>query len=328
MKCYLELTSRCNLQCTMCFRNQWLHETQGDMSEALLNRVAESLRDSTFQTVVFGGMGEPLLHPQIVPLTEKLCALGKRVELLTNGTLLTPKRSEELLAAGLKMLWVSMDGFSRAAYGRMRLGGRYDRLCAHLEAFDALRRKTGAALGLTFVMTKENIGELGKINAFADRFHVDELNLSHMIPCAPLPKADALYFEALPTGRMKRVLPPYVCHPHDTCPFIEQEDVFVRWDGDVAPCMQLLHSGKTYLYELERTVTRHAFGNLQTQTLREIWDSPAYRQFRAHVKAFYFPNCTECLGCPDRAENRIDCLYNDFPTCGACLWATGKVFCP
>ena len=46
------------------------------------------------------------------------------------------------------------------------------------------------------------------------------------------------------------------------------------------------------------------------------------------VRIFYFPFCTICWGCEDRKENLMDCVYGEAPTCGACLWATGKVFCP
>ena len=36
--------------------------------------------------------------------------LDAKVELITNGTLLTQGMSKELIAAGLDMLWISLDG--------------------------------------------------------------------------------------------------------------------------------------------------------------------------------------------------------------------------
>jgi len=60
----------------------------------------------------FGGIGEPLFHPRTVEWVAQAKAAGARVELITNGTLLTEKRSRQLIDAGLDLLWVSIDGAS------------------------------------------------------------------------------------------------------------------------------------------------------------------------------------------------------------------------
>lgn len=327
-KVYIEPTARCNLRCTMCFRHQWIDEEQGTMDADTIRSLLDTLRDPAVETVLFGGMGEPLVHPQTIHMIGTLAAMGKRVELLTNGTLLTEETLDRLLQGGLHMLWVSMDGFTREAYGAMRLGSRFDQICANLAEFDRRRSGTGTQLGITFVMTPDNRAEWRHMNDFADRFHADLLNLSHVIPGSPMPREVSLYDEDLPTGKMKRIASPFEKHPHNHCVFVSEECTFIRWNGDVAPCMPLLHSARTYMFDLERTVYRHAFGNIRHQSLHAIWASAEYRAFRDRVNAFYFPNCTGCLGCDLRLDNRIDCLYNDTPTCGACLWSTGKVFCP
>ena len=112
------------------------------------------------------------------------------------------------------------------------------------------------------------------------------------------------------------------------CPFIEEEKCFVKWNGAVSPCMQLLHSSYTYLFEEKRKVTAYCFGNLLENSLEEIWNSKKYREFRERVKNFEFPDCTLCDGCDDRLENKTDCMFNEMPTCGACLWAQNIARCP
>ena len=92
--------------------------------------------------------------------------------------------------------------------------------------------------------------------------------------------------------------------------------------------MQLLHSSYSYLYEEKRKIYSHSFGNINEQSLSEIYNSDEYVRFRENVKNFDFPCCTECLGCDDRKENLTDCMYNERPTCGACLWAQGYIRCP
>ena len=88
-KVYLEPTSRCNLSCRTCIRNAW-EEPLGDMSEETFARVLAGLAAfDPLPEVFFGGFGEPLAHPRIFEMVERVKALGvPRVELITNGCLL------------------------------------------------------------------------------------------------------------------------------------------------------------------------------------------------------------------------------------------------
>src|SRR5512136_1014791 len=91
-KVYIEPTNRCNLNCVTCVRNVWT-ESLGQMGMATFARVIEGLRAVTPPPVVFlGGFGEPLAHRDIVSMVTQAKALGARVELITNGTLLDEVR--------------------------------------------------------------------------------------------------------------------------------------------------------------------------------------------------------------------------------------------
>lgn len=66
----------------------------------------------------FVGMGEPLLHDKIVPMVANAVQkqIAERVEILTNGSLLTHQMSDALIAAGLQRLVVSLQGTSSEKY--------------------------------------------------------------------------------------------------------------------------------------------------------------------------------------------------------------------
>ena len=117
-KLYIEPTARCNLRCKMCFRNSWKNEIIGDMRMETFRKAMTTMPDSV-ETVFFGGMGEPLAHPDIVEMVRTASALGKRVELLSNGTLLDARRTAELLDAGLDMLWLSIDALDDGRYAQI-----------------------------------------------------------------------------------------------------------------------------------------------------------------------------------------------------------------
>lgn len=125
-KLYIEPTSCCNLNCNMCFRHNWFDENMGFISSGTQSRISEIFKDSNIETVFFGGMGEPLLHPNIIEMVRSAALTVKNIELITNATLLTSDMSKRLLEAGLDCLWVSMDGFSKESYEAIRKGSMYN----------------------------------------------------------------------------------------------------------------------------------------------------------------------------------------------------------
>ena len=108
-KLYVEVSSRCNLRCKMCFRHSWIDERFGDLAPAAFARVMDDQVLSGTETVFFGGMGEPLVHPALEQMSALASAHGKKVELVTNGTLLNRENAAYLLNAGVTRIWVSID---------------------------------------------------------------------------------------------------------------------------------------------------------------------------------------------------------------------------
>ncbi len=290
-------------------------------------RVLHTLRLGEYNGVFFGGMGEPLLHSRIFEMIATAHTAGKRTELITNATMLTAETSQKLVESGLDCLWVSVDGFSKESYEQVRLGGLYDAIVQNLRSFREIGKDV--EMGIAFVMMKENLQELDRGNIFLDSLGIDFLHLSHVLPGNALSEKDSVYDLPYAVGKVKRFEKEKIFEKElDVCPFVREGTTFIRYDGEVVPCMQLLHNSYTYLYEEQRKVYRYAYGNIRTQDLKEIYNSPAYQAFRVRVENFEFPCCTLCMGCEDRKENLTDCAYNQAPTCGACLWAQGLIRCP
>ncbi|MBR5155081.1 MAG: radical SAM protein [Clostridia bacterium] len=325
---YIEPTSACNLSCKMCFRHSWLDEAIGSMSDETFENIYEYIKEYTPNTVFFGGMGEPLIHKNICSMIKKSSQFCKNTELISNGTCLTEELAENLLKSGLTRLWISMDGFSAEEYEKIRLGGRFKQITDNIKKFNELRKGTQAKLGITFVVMEENVHQLKLINDFADLYDVDLINISHAIPAGKNEAARDFYQKTIPVGKMHRLTDEYTPKPIEYCPFVEEKMCFIKWNGDIIPCMQLLHSSKTYMFEVEREVFSHNFGNVNQTSLYDSYNSAEFKTFRERVLNFDFPTCTICYGCELRESNLEDCMFNQKPTCGACLWATGKVFCP
>jgi len=363
-KVYVEPTDRCNIACLTCYRNNWEVE-YGRMEDQIFERILDGLREvSPPPAVFFGGIGEPLTHPGIVDMIARVKELGARAEMITNGTLLTLERSKDLIAAGLDSLWVSIDGANPESFADVRVGAELPQIIENLMAFRRARKFSyppHPELGIVFVAMERNIAELPDVLALgrrlgAMRFMVtnylphtadaieqilykrsvmDIIYLdSPWLPKLDLPKIDIdertgpVLLQALSCGMNVTLAGLNLSGANDACTFIESGSMAVAWDGGVSPCTPLMHTHGTHLKERKRLSRQHVIGNVGERDLLDLWNDPDYVAYRSHVQSFAFPPCTFCGGCDMSESNEEDCLSNQFPVCGGCLWAQGVVQCP
>jgi MoaA/NifB/PqqE/SkfB family radical SAM enzyme len=366
-KIYIEPTNLCNLDCRTCMRNVW-GESAGTMSDEIFERIFEEVKGmSPLPTVFFGGYGEPLIHSKIVAWVQRIKALGARVELITNGILLTEERSLQFIRAGLDVLWVSLDGSSPESYADVRLGSSFPQVIENLKTLSTIRYKatdidnSKPNLGIAFVAMKSNIADLPEvlrlgISLGAKRFsisnvlaHTPELHeqvlhkrtifnnatrLSTSFPHVNLPRMDwdNLTKDVLAdifARKYRLELAGYeINRAVDSCPFIEQGSTAIRWDGSVCPCLPLLHTNQNYFENRLRRSQAYAIGNVLKQNLLDIWNGEEYSDLRERVQRFDFSPCTFCNGCGLSENNQEDCLGNTKLACGGCLWAQGVIRCP
>lgn len=363
-KIYIEPTNQCNLACRMCIRSVW-KEPLGQMTLETFNHIIQSIREiSGPLNVVIGGFGEPLFHPHIITMIAALKELGASVELITNGTLLTEEFSRALLATGIDVLWLSLDGASPESYADVRLGAMLPDVLANMSR---LRYSSWAYqypqphLGIVFVAMKRNIADLPAVLNIGSQLKADRFIITNVLPytsellpevlytrtigdiaVAPSPWAPYINFSKMDMNddtreTLYRVIRSWRItsyHKDDVgesanyCPFIEGGSTAISWDGSVSPCLPLMHSHESYLHDRRRSSRRHIIGNIANQSLRDMWNNPQYVALRQRVQDFDFSPCTFCGGCDLSEANEEDCFGNTFPTCGGCLWAQGVIQCP
>ena len=202
-KLYIEPTTKCNLNCKMCFRHTWFDEPICDLSLEDYRKVLETMPKSV-ETIFFGGMGEPLFHKDILTMIRLAAETGAEVELLTNGTLLTENMIHGILEAGLSKLWISIDDLETDSSintdsddvdpehsGHNHSG----RVLSNIRLLNKIRQKSvnGIALGITFVAMKSNVHQLSKLPFFIAQHLVDEVNVSNISPTDEATQAELLY---------------------------------------------------------------------------------------------------------------------------------------
>lgn len=363
-KLYIEPTTKCNLNCKMCFRHTWFDEPICDLSLQDYRHILSTM-PSSVETIFFGGMGEPLFHKDILEMIRLAADTGADVELLTNGTLLTEEMISGIVDAGLTRLWISIDDLE-AVDCDLSGHGHSQQVLKNIRSFNHIRqaKMTGIALGITFVAMKSNVHQLAKLPFFIAQFLIDEVNISNISPTDEASQQEMLYtgLVNMYTGPAKGSVLPIVRIPYFDvnipeaaagltslmakqnfalyfndqpvlrktayCKFVREGMTFVRSDGKVCPCMALLHNGYTYMSNVRRKIHHCSFGNAKEENLSAIWDSAEYKAFRRKFDKFDFSPCIYCGHCELFWENKEDCIGNTHPTCGGCLWAEGVLSCP
>ena len=208
---------------------------------------------------------------------------------------------------------------------------------------------------------RRNIGDLPAVLQLGHRFGVSRLIVSNVLPYTPELWDEMLYPRAM--AAMSRTPSPETLHidlpkidfdgstreplfrvfrgpwslgfnglsmgeTSDLCPFVEAGATVVGWQGNVSPCLALLHDHTSFLHEKERRSRRYTVGRLEESGLVDLWNDPGYADFRDRVQGFRFSYCTVCAGCELSVSNEEDCFGNTHPTCGGCLWAQGLIRCP
>ena len=172
-KIYIEPTVACNLDCITCFRNCW-DQPMGRMSDQTFEQILEGLKLlDPIPNVYFGGIGEPLFHPKTIEWIARVKSLGVKVELITNGTILTERISRNLIDAGLDILWVSIDGATPETYADVRLGAELPLILDNLRCLFKMRHGghfPKPEIGVAFVAMKRNINDLPKIISLGHTF--------------------------------------------------------------------------------------------------------------------------------------------------------------
>lgn len=365
-KLYIELTTFCNLDCQMCVRRAW-REPFGHMPLATFEGLLGQIRQLPNTPILhLSGYGEPMIHPHFLEIVGQAKALGAQVEVTTNGTLLNARMAEALVELGLDRLVVSIDAVSPEQYEDIRVHASFQQVIKNLRHLRRLKlrhkgRHGHPRVGLAFVAMKRNAADLARLPWLTTHVGAQEIQVSNIVPHTPEMEDEILYEHTLKACAFRASkwvanmsLPKFDLNGHtleplrqvfdstvslswldinlntrnDYCRFAQEGYAVIRWDGQVSPCLPLLHDHPMYLLGRRKNVTHYALGNINQQSLAEIWTSPEYVNFRAKLRQFPFSPCTTCGGCERFPANYEDCTLNTFPTCGGCLWAQGLVQCP
>lgn len=263
----LELSNRCNLDCVMCPRlPQKLN--LGNMSEALITRVLDECLAYSERTFRLHGIGEPLLSPAFRDTVSRIKGSPgtHRLQLITNGHLLSRDTARFILRREVDRITVSVAAASAASYEAVRKSKQFDRVVRNtirlIDERDRMGSQSTIAVQLVRVPPADQ-----EVDAFVDfwsRFDVD-VEIWH-----------DLFWGRRALGEPATLdLPP--------CRELYEYSV-VCWDGRVGICCV-------------DGARLHTVGHLERQSLKEAFNGPIINAMRRAHEArdtTPMPICVDC----------------------------------
>lgn len=305
----------------------------------------ETLPD--LKRVIFTSFGEPLTHPHILDMVEAVRNYDLAVTIGTNGLLLSPKIARELVKLGVDRVMISIDGGKPETYNEVR-GAMLSQVVENIHRLNETKRQLGflyPAVGIEFVALRSNVNELSDLARLAQQLNVSRILISNVLAYTEEMREEILYgYEPIPTFKTSswalradawvmwalQEMPRMHWGAEQRCRFVQDHSIVVGWDGGVSPCYALSHNYSYYAIDgRKKRVSRYVLGNVDSQSLAEIWMSEEYVRFRSEVRAYRFPSCPNCdlrETCDLREQNKGCWGWN--PSCADCLWAQDIIRCP
>ena len=257
----------CNLRCPECaVGGKIVKRKYGQMSLAQYHVLIEKVRPYV-EYLYLHLWGEPMLNKDIFQMLRHASAFTK-TNISTNANLLDARMARDLIESGVSDIIVSIDGITQDTYAIYRRRGQVGAALRGLAYLVNANRRHGNRVNINpqFIVFEHNVHEM---EAFGKLCR--ELGLSPVFK-APYLRPDSQLRATGLRQYTRRVEPDPEARRQAMRQCPNARDVLtVLLDGQVVACCYD-HNGLTN------------FGNLYTQSLEEIWESPGYKAFRQGVR--------------------------------------------
>lgn len=282
----LDVSERCNFRCSYCFRSGIKNETWGFASnnEVMTSEIFEravrqlALFPRKIKQISLSGHGEPLCNPNLANMVRILKQLdvAEKIDMHTNGALLTEKSAISIAQSGFSRIIVSLQGLDADAYKRTcQVKINFDKFYNNLKIMYENKNNdlkihikvADVALGKEKLKAEEN--------RFTDLFEniADSVSVEKIVPLwsnLDIVNSTAINKFGYEYGDVKY------------CSLVFYK-LMVAPNGEIYPCTKL--------------PPPISLGNIQDNTLVEAWNSPARLNFLRNHLRLTRHNHNSCSGC-------------------------------
>lgn len=271
----IEPLNMCNLSCPECpSGNKSMTRARKSMTMELFRDIVHEIKPHTFTTTLYF-QGEPYLHPLFTEMIALCHTNGIYTYTSTNAQLITYEIAKKTVEAGLDKIVVSADGLTQDIYAMYRHGGDLQKVKEAIQNLSYWKKQLNSKspiIEFQFIVMKHNEFQSDAVRKTALAWGADTISM----------KSAQIDFE-----RIESLIP----HNQKFARYSKDQDgiwkrkkslknhCWKQWngavitaDGDVLPCC-FDKNGE------------HAFGNIKTETLHDIWNGTKAKQFRAMLRS-------------------------------------------
>lgn len=267
----IEPTTACNLRCPECPSGlRAFTRPTGNLRSDFFRSLIDELHAELIY-LIFYFQGEPYINPKFLDMVAYARFRGIYTITSTNGHFLDDDNARKTVESGLDRLIISIDGVTQEVYEQYRVEGNLQKViegAANVVRWKKQLRSATPHIIFQFLVVRPNEHQIEAVHQLARDIGVNEVALKtaqvydyeHGHPLIPLQERYARYWKK-PDGRyeLKHALLNHCWKLWHAC--------VITWDGIVVPCC----------FDKDAS---HNMGNLRQQSFKEVWQGPAYQQFR------------------------------------------------
>lgn len=279
---YVEIspTAFCNHKCLFCHYNYLGHKGKFEDSNRLMSLMDE-IKELGAKSLVFAGIGEPLLNKDTVPSIRYAKSLGLDIGMSTNGALLK-KEDFETLANSLTWIRFSVNATTQEAYANIHQTKQsdFELVLSNIKKLVEMKQKIESQItvGVQFILLPQNYDSLEPFIKRIKQIGVDYFVIKQFYKHE---KNEFKIEENFPNHQvMNELLKLSIKYNDDSfnlivrSPQVLEEDrrysvcyglpyvLYIREDGNLFSCFSYQHNQNTVL------------GNIFEHSLTHIWKSP------------------------------------------------------
>lgn len=270
----IEPTTSCNLRCPECPSGlRAFSRPTGMLQISEFNTFLHQFGKKLW-SINFYFQGEPFLNKELLAMVEIAASKGIYTATSTNAHYFNDELAKQTVASGLHRLIISLDGTTQETYSQYRIGGNLDKVIAGtrrvIAAKKAAKSRTPHII-FQFLVVKPNEHQTLDALELAKELGVDEVRFKtaqvydyeNGNPLIPEQEKYSRYRKGS-DGKWK------LKNKLDNECWRMWQGCVVTWNGSIVPCC----------FDKD---AQHQLGSLKHQSLKQIWNSSDYQNFRLAI---------------------------------------------
>lgn len=288
----VEPSAACNLRCPLCPTGLGITERERYLLSAEAFESALGWFRWTLRSISFYNYGEPFLNRDLAGMIAVASRYRIRTIVSTNGHFLDRPMLDDVLAAGLTELIVSIDTPHRDRYARYRVRGDFDRVVRNITHTVERKRALGAGTEIVAqYMLMSGSEDIDAILEHGRTLGVDKILVKTIGIGSSVPEPGGSDWAFLPDAEEHRRyagledLRVKIGWDDRRCRYIWGRMVLTA-DGQCVPCCR-------------DQMAQFKLGSVAGgSALPAVWNAPAYRRYRRHIRETQKKEVM-CQRCPE-----------------------------